>query len=217
MRINDRQEVAFKVTPKFDSTVVYVWKSSQLKQAYVGVRSCPTVVAFNNRGVMGIQSQCALHPFGFILASPFGADMSNSGRFAGQPCPSGISSSLVNLADDNDYLLSTSGSSFIPATRAIHAAGCLDLGAKFEDYGVGWGSIGAGLVGGGRFTGTPFSVGAITDGSAIAAMNDLLDDASRAEWRVLYISRILADGTMIAQAIALSDSRVVAVKLKRAG
>lgn len=212
--INDRLEVALVGPPGF-SSVAYIWRGARMQSVYKG---CANVVALNNRGLVGLNTTCQLYNSGFTVASPFDPDTAWSGRFAGQKCGvGGRYSSIRAINDDNEVLKQVERSPGQGPATILLGSGCVDLDRTFPGVGLTWSVLGPVLAGGFRSTGTGFDVGVITDGAQVAAVNDLLDDSSRSEWRVLAITRVNADHTLNASAVSMVDGRVIPVRLLPAG
>lgn len=213
-QINTRGEVVFSGANQFASTQpnVRFWRAGSHK--VVITQACRAGVGpLNNRGILLTQDCASLYRNYLTVSSPYSPETTPSARFAGKTCSAGGRySDGIAINDSNELLVSVESALGQNAPVVLWlAGGCVNLGGAFP--GIIFNVLGAnGLVGG--YRDADFDVAVITNGTHLARVDDLLDDApGQPAWHILSVKSIDANQVIIAQAIRIADSRVFTVKL----
>jgi hypothetical protein len=205
LAVNDRGEVVLGTggsAGKF-----YIWRSGVMQLVPT---TCGAFSALNNRGVMAFRNCMQLYDNFSVQVSPFSPDTTGLNRAWRQNCALNVGryTSLIALSDSNAIL---AGMEIMPGAEVVLInPGCKSLDSLFRG---GWNVLGEARLVGGQVTRGGFGVATLTDGEGYAAVNDLLDAASKAEWSVLSITRIDADRSIIAVGVRVSSNTTATVKL----
>jgi hypothetical protein len=211
-QISDRKEVLL-VSGQYSATI-YTWLDNELKKAYGP--DCLFARVLNARGMIGANTICRLYNSGFTVLSAFSPDNSRSGRFAGETCNvGGRYSSIIAIDDDNEILRTVERRPGGGSVTTVAATGCIVLDDRFAGLPLVWNALRSGLIGGHRAATSGFTIGVITDGVHIGAVNDLLTADAAAEWRILSVTGIGAGASLRCQAISVRDGHTTTLTLVR--
>ena len=216
LALNARGEIILRLPQSgIPTNAIYIWRAGEVKTIVSSGFPCWIFNGINNRGLIILSSCAELYDRYYKFVSPFGPpDTAQFRRFVGGSCASGGRyNSIIALNDSNEVIAIHEKQPTQGSATSWFAGGCRDLSAVFPT--AEWQSFSnIGLVGGNYVkSGAQVTTAVLTDGTNVATVNDLLDDASRAKWYVTSIDRILDDRAMVVHAMDLATGQSVQLQL----